>query len=152
TDDGNAATNLSLTTALTSLPAGWSSKSTSFSCAIVSTGNGCQLVLSYLPTSAATGTLALDYSYSDDSGMARTGTWNMPYSTATNGTIVATASPLGQVNAVQKTGNQAVTVTFTTDDGKAARNLLVLSDLTKLPAGWTSSSSNFTCGGVSSGN
>ena len=152
TDDGNAATNLTLTTDLGSLPAGWSSKKSSFSCAIVSTGNGCQLVLSYLPTAAATGTLALDYSYSDDSGAARTGTLNIPYSTATNGTIVATAAPLGQVNAVQKTGNQAVTLTFTTDDGRAARNLLVLSDLTKLPAGWSASSGKFTCGSVGTGN
>jgi len=152
TDDGNAATNLTLTTDLGSLPAGWSSKKTSFTCAIVSTGNGCQLVLSYLPTVAATGTLALDYSYSDASGMARTGTLNVPYSTATNGTIVATAAPQGQVNAVQKTGNQAVTLTFTTDDGKAARNLMVLSDLTQLPAGWSSSSAKFNCGSVSTGN
>jgi hypothetical protein len=152
TDDGNAATNLTLTTDLSALPAGWSSKKPSFSCAIVSTGNGCQLVLSYLPTAAATGTLALDYAYSDDSGTARTGTLNIPYSTATNGTIVATASPLGQVNAVQKTGNQAVTLNFTTDDGRAARNLLVLSDLTKLPAGWSAASNKFTCASVGTGN
>ncbi len=152
TDDGNAGTNLTVTTDLASLPTGWSSKSPSFSCAIVSSGNGCQLVLSYLPKSAATGTLGVDYTYADSSGMARSGTLNIPYSTTTNGTIVATASPMGQVNAVAKTGNQAVNVTFTTDDGKAARNLLVLSDLTALPAGWTSSSNKFTCGSVSSGN
>jgi hypothetical protein len=152
TDDGNAGTNLAVTTDLGSLPAGWSSKTTGFSCAIVSSGNGCQLVLSYLPKSAASGTFALDYTYSDSSGMARTGTLNIPYSTTTNGTVVTTAAPLGQVNAVAKTGNQAVNVTFTTDDGKAAHNLLVLSDLTALPAGWTSSSNKFTCGSVSSGN
>lgn len=152
TDDGNAATNVLLTTDLSSLPAGWSSKNSRFSCAIVSTGNGCQLVLNYLPTAAATGTLALGYTYSDDSGMARTGTLNIPYSTTTNGTVVATAAPMGQVNAVAKTGSQAVTVTFTTDDGKAARSLQMLSDLSALPAGWSSSSSQFTCGGVSTGN
>lgn len=152
TDDGNAATNLVLTTDLSSLPASWSSKDPGFSCPIVSTGNGCQLVLNYLPTSAATGTLALNYTYSDDSGMARTGTLNIPFSTTTNGTVVATAAPMGQVNAVAKTGSQAVTVTFTTDDGRAARNLQMLSDLTALPAGWTSSSGQFTCGGVSTGN
>jgi hypothetical protein len=152
TDDGNAATNLVLTTDLSSLPAGWTARSPGFSCAIVSTGNGCQLVLDYLPTSAATGTLVLTYTYSDDSGMARTGTLNIPYSTTTNGTVVATAAPMGQVNAVAKTGSQAVTITFTTDDGKAARNLRMLSDLTALPAGWTSSSNQFTCDGVSTGN
>jgi hypothetical protein len=152
TDDGNAATNLALTTDLSSLPAGWSSKSPGFSCAIVSTGNGCQLVLNYLPTSAATGTLALSYTYADDSGTARTGMLNIPYSTTTNGTVVATAAPMGQVNSVAKTGSQAVTVTFTTDDGKAARNLQMLSDLTALPPGWSSSSSQFACSGVSTGN
>jgi hypothetical protein len=152
TDDGNAGTNLALTTDLGSLPSGWTSKSSSFSCAIVSSGNGCQLVLSYLPKSTATGTLSLDYTYSDSMGTARTGTLNIPYSTTTDGTVVATAAPMGQVNAVAKTGNQAVNVTFTTDDGKAARNLLVLSDLTALPSGWTSSSSKFTCGSVSGGN
>jgi len=152
TDDGNAATDLVLTTDLGSLPAGWSSRNPGFSCAIVSTGNGCQLALNYLPTAAATGTLALSYTYSDDSGTARTGTLNIPYSTTTNGTVVATAAPMGQVNAVARTGSQAVTVGFTTDDGKAARNLRVLSDLTALPAGWSSSSSPFTCGTVSTGN
>jgi hypothetical protein len=152
TDDGNAGTNLALTTDLGSLPAGWSGKSPGFSCAIVSSGNGCQLVLSYLPKSAATGTLSLDYSYSDSMGTARTGTLNVPYSTTTNGTIVATASPMGQVNAVAKTGNQAVNVAFTTDDGRVARNLQVLSDLTALPAGWSSSASKFTCDSVSSRN
>ena len=152
TDDGNAATNLVLMTDLSALPAGWSSRNPGFSCAIVSSGNGCQLLLNYLPTTAATGTLALNYTYSDDSGMARTGVLNLPYSTATNGTVVATAEPMGQVNAVAKTGSQAVTVTFTTGDGKAARNLQMLSDLSALPAGWTSSSSRFTCGGVSTGN
>ena len=152
TDDGNAATALTLTTDLNSLPPGWSSKSPGFACAIVSSGSGCQLVLSYAPTAAAAGTLVLDYSYADDSGAARTGTLNIPYSTTTNGTVVATAAPAGQVNAVQKSGSQPVTVTFTTNDAKAASNLLLLSDLTALPAGWSSASNKLTCGSVSSGN
>jgi hypothetical protein len=152
TDDGNAATNLALTTDLSSLPAGWSSKASTFTCDIVSTGNGCQLPLTFAPTAAETGTLALSYSYTDDSGTARTGTLNVPYSSTTNGTVVATVSPPGQVNAVEMTGNQSVVVTFNTDDGKTATNLMVLSGLTGLPAGWSSASSKFTCGSVSSGN
>jgi hypothetical protein len=152
TDDGNAGTNLALTTDLSSLPAGWSSTATNFTCAIVSTGNGCELILNYAPTAAATGTLTLNYTYSDDTGAARTGALNIPYSTTTDGTVVATTAPAGQVTAVEKTGSQAVTVIFTTDDGKAASNLLLLSDLTKLPAGWTSSSNTFSCGSVSTGN
>jgi len=150
TDDGNAATDL--TADLTSLPLGWSSTASSFSCAIVSTGNGCQLILSYAPTSAASGTLALNYTYSDDSSASRTATLNIPYSTTTNGTVVATAAPSGQVNAVQNTGSQPVTITFTTNDGKPASNLMLLSSLTELPSGWSSSSNQFSCGSVSSGN
>lgn len=152
TDDGNAATGLTLTTDLGSLPPGWSSSSAAFSCAIVSSGNGCQLALSFAPKAAATGALALDYSYTDNSGTSRTGTLNIPFSTTSNGTIAASVAPAGQVNAVQSTGNQAVTVTFATDDGKTASNLMLLSDLTKLPAGWSAGSTQLTCGSVSKGN
>ena len=152
TDDGNAATNLTLTTNLSSLPPGWHTTSPAFSCALVSSGNGCQLALSFAPTAAATGTLALDYSYTDDSATARTGTLNIPFSTSSNGTIAATVSPAGQVDAVKASGNQAVTVTFATDDGKTATNLMLLSDLAKLPAGWTAGATSLTCGSVSTGN
>ena len=151
TDDGNAATNFTLTTDLSSLPAGWHTTSSAFSCAIVSSGNGCQLALSFAPTAAATDMLALDYSYTDDSGTARTGTLNIPFSTASNGTIAATVAPAGQVAAVKASGNQTVTVTFATDDGKTATNLKLLSDLTKLPAGWTAGATNLNCGSISTG-
>ena len=152
TDDGNAATNLALTTDLGSLPSGWTSAASAFACPIVSSGNGCQLSLQFAPTVAATGILALSYSYLDSSGTAQTGTLNVPYSTTTDGTVAATLSPAGQVNAVETTGNQSVTVTFTTDDGKTASNLMLLSKLTALPAGWTAASSGLSCGNVSSGN
>jgi hypothetical protein len=152
TDDGNVATNLTLSGGLASLPPGWSGPDTGFSCAIISSGNGCQLILKYAPTSAASGTLTLGYTYLDNSGTARTGTLNVPYSTATNGTVVATATPMGQVNAVANAGRQSVTITFTTDDGKSANNLLVLSDLTSLPSGWSSASGKLSCGSVSTGN
>ena len=152
TDDGNAATNFTLTTDLSSLPAGWHTTSSAFSCAIVSSGNGCQLALSFAPTAAATGMLVLDYSYTDDSGTARTGTLNVPFSTASNGTIAATVAPAGQVAAVKASGNQTVTVTFATDDGKTATNLKLLSDLTKLPAGWTAGATSLNCGSASTGN
>lgn len=151
TDDGNAATSL-LITNLGNLPAGWSTKATHFACDIVSTGNGCQLPLTFAPSSATTGTLTLGYTYTDDSGATRTGTLNVPYSATTNGTVIATVSPPGQVNAVETTGNQSVTVTFNTDDGKTATNLMLLSSLTGLPAGWSASSGKFTCGSVSGGN
>jgi hypothetical protein len=152
TDDGYAATNLTLTTALGALPTGWSSTASSFSCAIVSSGSGCQLVLSYAPTAAGRGTLMLNYTYTDDSGASRNGSLNVPYSTTSADNVIATASPTGQINAIVKTGSQAVAVTFTTDDGKTATNLLLTSDLATLPAGWSSAAKSFTCANISTGN
>jgi hypothetical protein len=152
TDDGNAATNFTLTSGLGTLPAGWSSTATGLTCAIVSTGNGCQLTLAYAPTAPGGGTLTLSYSYTDDSGASKTGSLNIPYSTSSSNNVVATASPSGQVTAVEKTAGQAVAVMFTTDDGKSASGLKVTSDLAALPAGWNSASKSFSCGSVSTGN
>ena len=108
TDNGNAATALTLITYLSSLPAGWSSMASGFSCAIVSTGSGCQLVLDYTPTVAASGTLTLSYVYTDDFGGADTGISTFPTPTTTDGNVVALAAPTGQVEAIQKTGSQPV--------------------------------------------
>jgi hypothetical protein len=152
TDDGNAATGLSLTTSLAALPQGWSSTTASFSCAIVSTGSGCQLPLTFTPTAGASGTLALTYGYTDDSGASRTGVLNIPYSTVANNSVVATASPSGEIVAVETTGSQAVAVTFNTDDGQPATAFYLTSDLTALPAGWSSASKTLSCSSVSTGN
>jgi hypothetical protein len=150
TDDGNAATGLALTTNFAALPAGWSSTATGFACAIVSTGSGCQLPLTFTPTAGASGTLALAYGYTDDTGAARTGTLNIPYSTVTHNSVVATASPSGQIVAVE-TGSQAVTVNFNTDDGNPASAFYLTSDLTALPAGWSSASNILSCTSVGTG-
>ena len=151
-DDGNAATNLVLTSDLSALPAGWSSTAAGFSCGIVSTGSGCLLPLTFAPTAAARGTITLNYGYTDDSGAARTGALNIPYSTSPRNTVVAAASPAGQIDAIEKTGGQGVTVTFTTDDGKPATGLFVTSNLAALPPGWSSGTTDLTCGSVSIGN
>jgi len=151
TDDGNAATDLALTTSLSALPLSWSSAARSFSCTIVGTGSGCQLTLIYAPTMPANDTLSLNYSYVDDSGLPRAGALNIPYSTTSDGNVLASVAPTGQINAVKKTGSQGVAVTFYTDDGKAAGRLYVTSDLTALPPGWSCIPS-FTCSSVSSGN
>jgi hypothetical protein len=157
TDTGNAtldaaASNLSVTTDLTSLPSGWSSVAPSFSCALVSSGNGCQLMLSYAPTAAGHGTLTLNYGYTDDTGASRTGSVQIPYSNTSVNTVAATSSPAGQITAAIKGGSQAVAITFDTDDGKGASNLFVTTALNKLPAGWSSRTSSFQCGAVSTGN
>ena len=150
TDDGNAATALSLT--LGTLPAGWSSTAAGLSCAVVSTGSGCQLPLAFAPTAMGSGTLTLNYNYVDGSGAARSGALNIPYATAGNGTVAASVSPTGQVNAAITGGAQSVAVTFTTAAGKSAAGLSVLTDLSKLPPGWSSSATTFGCASVSTGN
>src|SRR5450631_2641283 len=152
TDDGYAATNLTLTTSLSTLPSGWSSPQSGLSCAIVSSGSGCQLTLDYAPTAAGRGTLTLNYGYTDDSGAPRTGLLNISYSSASANAVVAAAAPTGQINAIVKTGAQDVALTFTTDDGKPAANLFVTSGLTALPPGWSSASQSFSCSSVSTGN
>jgi hypothetical protein len=151
-DDGSAVTNLVLTTSLASLPAGWSSSAAGLTCPVVSTGSACQLQLAFSPTASASGLLALNYSYMDNSGAARNGVTNIPFASVSRGTIRATASPGGQINAVAAAGSQAVAITFTTDDGNAATGLTLASDLTALPAGWSSASNSFSCDSVSTGN
>ena len=151
TDDGNAATRLTVTN-LGALPTGWSSTAAGLSCAVVSTGSGCQVPLVFAPTAAANGTLTLSYSYVDGSGAARSGALNVPYATTTNGIVVASVSPTGQVNAAQAGGSQSVAVTFTTANGGSAAGFRVITDLSKLPAGWSSTSTAFSCASVSTGN
>jgi hypothetical protein len=151
-DDGGAITQFALATSLAALPAGWSSGATGLSCPVVSTGSGCQLPLVFSPTGSMAGILALIYTYIDNSGATRSGALNIPYASASHGTVLATASPHGQINAVETTGSQAVSITFTTNDGNAATGLSVTSDLSVLPSGWSSASNKFSCDNVSVGN
>ncbi|MEP6885951.1 MAG: hypothetical protein ABJC66_14490 [Gammaproteobacteria bacterium] len=150
TDDGNAATDLTLTTDLTGVP-GWSMPAAG-PCAIVSTGSGCQLLLTFAPAAAARGILTLNYSYIDSSGTARSGGLNIPYSTTSHDSVVASAAPAGEINAALNSAGQAVAVSFTTDDGKPAADLYLTSSLTVLPAGWSSATNGFSCASVGSGN
>lgn len=151
TDDGNPATGLALTTALGTLPSGWSSTASSFNCASVSTGSGCLLTLSYAPSLVGSGTLTLSYGYTDNAGTSKTGSLNMTYASTSNNNVVGTAAPAGQINAVVGAGSQAVNVTFTTDDGNPASTLTLTTDLTTLPSGWSSTASSFSCASVSTG-
>jgi hypothetical protein len=78
--DDDVVTDLSVTSNLLSLPAGWTSDSGTFSCAAVTTASGCELDLSYAPIAGASGTLALNYRYTSNAGVVRTATLNIPYS------------------------------------------------------------------------
>jgi len=150
TDDGNPATDLAVATNLASLPSGWTSAVPALTCATVGAGNGCELALAYAPTAAGGGTLALTYTYTDDSGAPKVGSLNIPYRAGAANNVVTSAAPAGEVTAALNAG-QAVSLTFTTDDGKAASRLRVTSDLSKLPAGWTSGSPAFACATVAAG-
>lgn len=151
TDDGNPATNLQVTTSLSGLPDGWTGPA-SFSCATVSTGNGCALALTFKPTVVASGTLSINYSYSDNSGTAKTGTVSLPFASTSHNHVVGTPSPSGPISVAYPTGSKVVTIGFATDDGNPATNVVVTSNLAALPAGWTSTASSFSCASVASGN
>jgi len=151
TDDGGVATNLQVTGGLTSLPAGWSSGNSTFTCATVSTGNGCQLQLAFAPTASGRGTLQLAYSYGDDAGAMRSGVVDIPYTVTSDNNVLATPSPAGEITAVVGGRNVAVAIGFTTDDGNAATNLQITAGLSSLPAGW-SGPTDFGCATVSVGN
>lgn len=151
TDDGKPVTNFTVTQNLSALPTGWSANTTSLTCAEVTTGNGCVLLLKYAPTAANTGdNLTIAYSYTDSTSTARTGTATMPYRATSHNNVVATVEPVGQINTAVG-GSRSVTVLFTTDDGAAATNLQITSGLSSLPAGW-SGASTFACPTVTNTN
>jgi hypothetical protein len=149
TDDGTPATGLTVTSGLTPLPAGWTSTATSFACARVTTGIGCQLALTYAPTAVGSGTLTLNYGYTDGAGHAQTGSLAIPYAATVHDNIIGTANPASLT--VFTGSTTAVSVTFDTDDGNAASSLALTTDLGTLPAGWSSTSSQFSCASVSTG-
>jgi hypothetical protein len=151
TDDATPVTSLSVTPAnLTSLTAGWTGPAT-FTCATVSTGNGCELSLAYTPTQTGSGTVTLNFGYTNNSGVAKTGSVNIAYVATSDNTVVGTASPSGTVNAVVGQGSQPATVTFNSNDGNPGSSLAITSGLSSLPAGW-SGPGTFTCTSVNTGN
>jgi hypothetical protein len=151
TDDGNPASSLTVTPAnLTSLPAGWTGPAT-FTCATLSTGNGCELSLTFAPTQTGSGTVSLPFSYTNDSGVAKTGTVNVAYAATADNAVIATPSPSGTVNVVVGQGSRTVTVTFNSNDGNPASNLSITGGLGTLPASW-SGPATFTCASVNTGN
>ena len=148
TSDGKTATNLSISSGLSSLPAGWTGP-TSFTCASVSTGSGCVLNLAYAPTAHGGGTLTVDYAYTNNAGTAKTGSVAVKYAATTQNSVVATPSSTSDIHVIAGSST-AYSVTFTTSDGETATNLSISSGLSSLPAGWTGPTT-FTCASVSTG-
>ncbi len=148
TSDGRTATNFSITSGLSTLPAGWTGP-TSLTCASVSTGSGCMVTLTYKPTAAGTGSVTFKYSYVNNAGTSETGTAAVSYASTSNNTVIATPSPASPI-AVVVGGHTTVGITFKTDDGATATNLSITAGLSGLPAGWSGPKS-FTCASVSTG-
>ncbi len=107
------------------------------------------LNLTYHPTAAGSGSVTLNYSYTNNAGTSKTGTVAVSYAATSNDNVVATPSPAGQV-AVMTGGSSTVGITFTTSDGQAATNLSITAGLSPLPAGWSGPAS-FSCASVSTG-
>ena len=82
----------------------------------------CQLLLTYAPAGVDNGTLNLSYSYLNNAGEAKSGTVGIPYQTTTNDNVAGSANP-ATVGGESTGSSNAVTVTFTTDDGNFASGL-----------------------------
>jgi hypothetical protein len=150
TDDGNPATALVLTSSLSALPAGWSSSDTSLSCATFATGSTCQLPLVYAPTVDGSGTLTLNYNYTNNAGFAKSGTLNIAYAATEHDNVVWAASSNPVV--VTAPSSTPIAITFTTDDGNVASSFMITSGLgAALPPGWSSIDTSFACVSVSTG-
>jgi hypothetical protein len=126
----------------------------------VSTGSTCELGLSYTPTAYTTpGTLMVGYSYKNNAGQTRTGTFSIPYRATTNDTIAGTPSqPSLAIIIGTPTAPTPVTITFATDDTYPAIGIPATSDaftitsgLNPLPPGWSAGSTTFGCLTVSDG-
>ncbi len=69
----------------------------------------------------------MNYAYTDGMRTPQRARSISLYAATTNDNVVATPSPSGQINAVVGMGSQAVSVTFTTDDGRPATALQLTS-------------------------
>ncbi|CAB3771343.1 hypothetical protein [Paraburkholderia humisilvae] len=146
--DGAPDSNVALVTAPDSLPSGWSVQGSVLPCATVTSAGSCQLQLAYAPiAAAASATLTLEFSYTDDAGAARTGSVAIAYGAVTPGAVTATAAP-ASASSTFIGSTAAVSVVFSATGG-AATNLQITS---ALPTGWTLAGGTLPCAQVGSGN
>ena len=152
--DGVAVSNFVLSLPGAGLPPGWSMPEAQADarCARVDTAGACEAKLIYAPSAVAPlSILTLPYAYQNGAGKVGAGSVTIAYSALPANSAVATVSPAGPVRGVTGTA-ASVALTFTTNDGSAASGLHVDSDLSSLPAGWTSASPGLDCPSFSSGN
>jgi hypothetical protein len=148
TNDDSPAADLHVDTDLAALPAGWSSPAIGLDCAGFGAKSLCQLALSYTPTSAAPASvLAIDYRYKDSSGKQQTATANIDYSATAPNTVDVGLSPAGVVRA-RAGASQQVQLTFAPSDSSPASALRLMTDVARLPAGWSVQASTLPCATV----
>jgi len=70
---------------------------------------------------------------------------SVPYASTSNNNVTGSVSPSGQVAAMVGGGSRVVTVTFDTDDGNPTTAFAVTTNLTGLPAGWSSAVHSLSC-------
>jgi hypothetical protein len=76
---------LAVTSGLAVLPAGWSGTDGTFACSSLGAGVSCQLALTYQPAIPDAGTLALGFTYTNDSGSVKSGSIVIPYTATAPG-------------------------------------------------------------------
>ncbi len=81
-------------------------------------GAGCQLALTYAPSGADSGTLALSYTYDNNAGVAKTGSVSIPYRATTDNNVAA--APSQNPLAVLIGSSTNVNIVFATDDPNPA--------------------------------
>ncbi|MDB5760879.1 MAG: hypothetical protein JWM30_4168, partial [Burkholderia sp.] len=105
-------------------------------------------MLSYTPPSAApVSALVLSYRYKDSSGKQQIATANVDYSATAPNTVGVGQNPAGVVRA-RAGASQQVTLTFAPSDSSPAGTLRLMTDASKLPAGWTVQASALPCAKV----
>lgn len=150
TNDGSSATGLTLGTSLAGLPSGWSAAAPALACDTVDGGTGCSVKLQFAPTTAATGTVAINFDYVDSAGKPRSGTVEIPYvASVSSGSVLPLLSQTTASNTAVGFST-SITLTFQTSDGTTATGF---SMPVSLPAAWSASSggSTFACGTVNTG-
>ena len=152
TDDGHPASSLVITPA--SLPADLLPPSPA-ACDAVSAGTPCTLTYLYQPLMPESGTVTFNYTYLDNSGTSKSGSFNVGYAATANNHVTSSVVPSANPLVVATNSSQIFTVSFTTDDGFPASNLATVGDLTALlaaNAGWAATASSFTCATIDGGN
>ena len=129
------------------LPAGWSSSSRKLLCKNISTDNECTLTLNYSPIKVEHGTINLAFSYTDNTTAKRNGAFKITFSASEHNNLLVRSNVKNPV--ITKKGNiSLVNVSFISDSSDDVIHNLVLTNLDKLPVGWSSEVGEFTCDNI----